>query len=107
MHKRRSKTTMGTSRNDVTEEQKHDEKPIQKRRKKSVHFPENYVQPIDDTSYENSSEEEDSKRRYVDARMSSSERSSEDLRIPGGKRKQEIMMKGSTGRSGDVKKKEK
>lgn len=63
------------------EEAKPEEKPIQ-RRKKSVHFPANYVQPIDDSSCENSSSD-DPKNRFVDRKLSDT--SSEDLRLAGKK----------------------
>ena len=44
-----------------------------------MHFPENYVQPIDDSSYENSSEEMETKNRFVDRKLSDT--SSDDLRM--------------------------
>ena len=70
---------MGAQRNQQVQENEPEEKPIQ-RRKKSVHFPANYVQPIDDSSYENSSSENiESKNRFVDRKLSDT--SSEDLRV--------------------------
>ena len=48
-----------------------------------MHFPANYVQPIDDSSYENSSSSNDPKNRFVDRKLSDT--SSEDLRVAGKK----------------------
>jgi hypothetical protein len=45
-----------------------------------VHFPENHVIPIDDSSYENSSDEFENKKAFVDRKLSDS--SSDDLRQP-------------------------
>jgi hypothetical protein len=78
--KRRSKTTMGSFREGTQDstDMKGEEKPIQ-RRKKSVHFPANHVIPIDDSSYENSSDEEYKHQKdFMDRKLSDT--SSDDLR---------------------------
>lgn len=44
-----------------------------------MHFPENHVIPIDDSSYENSSDEDNfQKKQFIDRKLSDS--SSDDLR---------------------------
>ena len=45
-----------------------------------MHFPENHVIPIDDSSWENSSDEYENKKAFVDRKLSDS--SSDDLRRP-------------------------